>query len=329
MSQGGEEPLVSVVTPVYNGEAHLADCILSVLDQTHKNLDYTIVNNCSTDRTLEIAQEFAAKDERIRIHNNEDFLDVVANHNMAYSLVSRDSRYCKLINADDWMFPDCISQMVAVAERFPNVGMVSSYVLSGSRVGWDGLPYPSECTSGREIARKRFSEDIKVFGGPSASLIRSDILRRQVPFYAPDNYHGDNEAYLELLKDHDFGFVHQVLTYRRKGEASRTTFYLERVQSYIIGDLEELLHFGREFLTAEEYDRLLQVKTKEYYQSLARAVIEFRNAEFWSYHRDKTNQLGIPIVYSKLAGYVLLRLLDQALNPKRTLESIWHRLSTR
>src|SRR4030095_4995561 len=63
-------PLVSVVTPVYNGERYLAECIESVLAQTYQNWEYIIVNNCSTDRTREIGESYGRKDERIRIHNN-------------------------------------------------------------------------------------------------------------------------------------------------------------------------------------------------------------------------------------------------------------------
>ena len=48
-------PLVSVLTPVYNGEDYLAECIESILAQTYRNFEYTIVNNCSKDRSLEIA----------------------------------------------------------------------------------------------------------------------------------------------------------------------------------------------------------------------------------------------------------------------------------
>ena len=68
------EPLVSVLTPVYNGEKLLAQSIRSVLAQTYTNFQYTIVNNCSTDRTLEIAESFAKQDSRIKVHNNTDFL---------------------------------------------------------------------------------------------------------------------------------------------------------------------------------------------------------------------------------------------------------------
>ena len=54
-----QQPLVSVITPVYNGEEFLPECIESVLAQTYQNWDYTIVNNRSTDRTLEIAKSYA------------------------------------------------------------------------------------------------------------------------------------------------------------------------------------------------------------------------------------------------------------------------------
>ena len=62
-----KQPLVSVVTPVYNEEKNLAECIESVLAQTYPNWEYVIVNNCSTDRSLQIAESYAAQDKRIRV----------------------------------------------------------------------------------------------------------------------------------------------------------------------------------------------------------------------------------------------------------------------
>jgi glycosyltransferase involved in cell wall biosynthesis len=59
------EPLVSVVTPVYNGAEFLEACIESVLAQTYQNHEHIIVNDCSKDRSLEIAQSYACKDSRI------------------------------------------------------------------------------------------------------------------------------------------------------------------------------------------------------------------------------------------------------------------------
>ena len=83
MSGSKELPLVSIVTPVYNGESYLAECIESVCAQTYSNWEYVIVDNRSTDRTREIAENYAGKDPRIRVHVNETFLPLMQNWNHA------------------------------------------------------------------------------------------------------------------------------------------------------------------------------------------------------------------------------------------------------
>src|SRR5690242_17822584 len=145
------QPLVSVLTPVYNGAEFLSECIESVLAQTYRNWEYTIVDNCSTDGTAEIARRYAAKDSRIRVHQNAEFLRAIPNHNNAFRQISPDSKYCKVVFGDDWIFPECLEQMVTVAEENPSVGLVSAFALEGNRVAWTGLPYPSRLVSGREI----------------------------------------------------------------------------------------------------------------------------------------------------------------------------------
>src|SRR5713101_6628853 len=94
------QPLVSVVTPVYNGEKYLAECIESILAQTYQNWEYIIVNNCSTDGSPAIAQAYAKKDARIRIHNNHEFVGMIQNHNIAFRQIALESKYCKMVHAD-------------------------------------------------------------------------------------------------------------------------------------------------------------------------------------------------------------------------------------
>src|SRR6185436_13824348 len=142
----GHGPLVSVVTPVYNGETYLKECIESVVAQTYTNWEYTIVNNCSTDRSVDIAHEYAAKDSRIRVRSNEAFVRVNENHNIAFREIAPDAKYCKVVAADDWLFPECIEKMVELAENHPSVAIVGAYGLYGPPlvdVAWTGLPYPS------------------------------------------------------------------------------------------------------------------------------------------------------------------------------------------
>src|SRR5215472_4942209 len=94
-----EQPLVSIVTPLYNGGEYLAECIESVLSQTYDNYEYIIVNNCSTDCSLETALKYAAKDRRITVHANEKFVGVIENHNIAFRKISLHARFCKVVCA--------------------------------------------------------------------------------------------------------------------------------------------------------------------------------------------------------------------------------------
>ena len=61
---------VSVILPVYNGEDNIAKAIDSVLKQTYKNIELVIVNDCSTDHTQQILDEWAGKDTRIKLVMN-------------------------------------------------------------------------------------------------------------------------------------------------------------------------------------------------------------------------------------------------------------------
>ena len=68
----------------------------------------------------------------------------VENFNAACSHISPESRYCKVVLADDWLFPECIERMVALAEANPSAGIVSSYRLFGDEITGDGLPYSAQ-----------------------------------------------------------------------------------------------------------------------------------------------------------------------------------------
>src|ERR1041384_6229958 len=134
-------PLVSVLTPVYNGAPYLRKCIESVIAQTYPTWEYVIVDNRSTDESGRIAREYASRDSRIRVVTNERHVGAIQNHNIAFREASPDASYCKIVQADDWLFPSCLSEMVAVAEAHPSVAIVGAYSLHDRHVELDGLPW--------------------------------------------------------------------------------------------------------------------------------------------------------------------------------------------
>ena len=320
------EPLVSVLTPVYNGEKFLRECIESVLNQTYQNHEYIIVDNCSTDDTPEIIERYARADKRIRAYRNEKLLDIIANHNKAFSLVSPTAKYCKVVSADDWLFPECVAKMVSLAEANPSLGIVGSYQLSGIgtewrnwRIKWVGLPYPSPVIPGRQICRFWLLNGPYVFGTPTSILYRADLIRKEDSFYPNSSAEADTSACLKHLRNSDFGFVHQILSYERVHEA-QITATSKNLNAYLSSQVRDLSEFGPWYLTADEIDWRLKRVMRDYYRFLAISAIRLREKKFWDYHKERLKEIGYPFQPARLALAIMARLVDLLLNPKRTAE---------
>jgi hypothetical protein len=310
-----ERPLVSVVTPVYNGEPYLAQCIESVLAQTYDRWDYTIVNNCSTDGSLEIAQDYARRDPRIRVEQNPTFLGQVANLNRALSCASPGSKYIKMVLADDWMFPECLQAMVGVAERNPSTGLITAYRLDERRVNCDGLPYPGELVSGREVCRATLLSQLYVFGSPNTVMFRADLVRGRMPFYNEASLHEDTEACYEILMEHDLGFVHQVLTFTRRQNESLTAARKIHDPEHLLDRLITTLKYAPRFLEPGEGAACRRAVETEYYRFLARRVLRGADPAFWEYHRSALRPTGYHIRRGTLARHMALAVLRRLSAP--------------
>ena len=137
------------------------------------------------------------------------------NYNHALRQISPGSRYTKIIQADDWMFPECLERMVNVAEDHPSVGIVSAYRLYGTMLSNWGLPYATRVMEGKEAGRFQLLERKYLCGSPTSVLFRSEIIRGRTSFYNETSLFEDTEACYEVLENWDSGFVPQVLTFER------------------------------------------------------------------------------------------------------------------
>lgn len=324
-SQTGKDignPQVSVVTPFFNAEPWLAECIESVLAQSFTEWEYLLVNNQSTDRSLEIAECFANGDSRIRVCNNPTFLNQIQNYNHALSLISNQSQYCKVVQADDWLFPECLDKMVALGRKYPSAGIISAYRLKGAEVAGSGLPVSTEFLTGKALARLQLIEHLSLFGSPSTILYRADLVRNRVPFFAEGRYHEDTDTCFELLTTTDFAFVHQVLTFTRIDNESIT----RSARHYNPGALDHYLRmvqFAPEFLSHEECRRELSRSKREYYLFLAQNAVRMSGSDFWDYHRRGLAASGLKLSRVSLIPFVLWVIMDLVLNPKDTVSELW------
>lgn len=307
-------PLVSIATPVYNGEQYLAECIESVLAQTYCHWDYTIVNNRSTDRSLEIAEYYAQKDSRIKVVTNERFVGVIENYNNCFSQISPQSKYCKVLSADDWLLPNCLEEMVWLAEAHPTVVIIGCYQQSEDRVRWEGLSVETTVISGREVCRASLLDKLDVFGSSTSVMHRSDLIRQYTPFYPHLLPHADTSSCFKYLQSHDFGFVHKILCVERV-HPHQVSSRASRIGADSIADLEILLTYGPLYLNTWEFETRKDKVFFNYYRWLGGSVLKIRGAEFWKYHITMLRELGYPIQWQKVIGAVLCEVVRELRSP--------------
>ena len=112
-------PRVNVGIPVYNGERFLGEAISSILNQTYTNFEVIISDNASTDKTQEICEKYAAKDDRIKYFRNKINLGAAPNYNKVFNL--SNSEYFKWADYDDLIAPEFLSRCVEYLDRNPSV----------------------------------------------------------------------------------------------------------------------------------------------------------------------------------------------------------------
>jgi hypothetical protein len=100
-----------------------------------------------------------------------------------------------------------------------------------------------------------------VFGSPTSLLFRLDIVWSRHAFYNESNLHADTEACLENLESHDFGFLHEVLTFTRVREGSLTSFS-DKFQTDLPHELYALVTYGPKYLRDGECIELLEDEGK-------------------------------------------------------------------
>lgn len=105
------KPKISVCVPTYNGSQFLRECLDSILAQTFSNFELLIVDDRSSDNTVEIAEEYAAKDSRINVMINPQNLGLVGNWNRCLEITKGE--WIKFVFQDDLLAPDCLGKMLA------------------------------------------------------------------------------------------------------------------------------------------------------------------------------------------------------------------------
>lgn len=107
------QPKISVILPVYNVEPYLRRCMDALINQSLSDIEIIAVNDCSPDNSLCILQEYAEKDNRVRIINNEENLKLAGARNVG--LNAAKGEYVSIIDSDDFVELDFLEKLYGLA----------------------------------------------------------------------------------------------------------------------------------------------------------------------------------------------------------------------
>ena len=150
-------PLVSIGLPVYNGQRFLSSALDSLLSQTFDNFELIISDDASTDSTLEICQEYAAKDDRITLLRQRQRNGQIRNFRSVFEKAR--GKYFAWASDHDWWGPQWMSTLVQEMERNPDVLLIYPLSLRISETG--------------EVLRRPWKFDTSSISNPFARLLAS------------------------------------------------------------------------------------------------------------------------------------------------------------
>ena len=207
---------ITVIIPVFNVENYLERCVASVLKQTYKNIEIVLVNDGSTDGSLEICRQFQEKyPSIILVDKPNGGLSSARNAGIKASHGS----YIAFLDSDDWVTSDCYEYMLRLAmENNADLSDVKIYQVRSEK---DKLPTTNErieCFTGRDILEHYLYRGMSEQNGAPYSACRK--------LYKRDLFKGDTSEFVEGTVNEDICFNYRILRKCRKIAISNQIKYL-------------------------------------------------------------------------------------------------------
>jgi glycosyltransferase involved in cell wall biosynthesis len=271
-----EIPIVSVLMTAYNRENYIAEAIESVLASTYNDFELVIVDDCSSDKTVEIAKQYEAKDNRVKVFVNEKNLGDYPNRNKAASYGR--GKYLKYLDSDDVMRKDCLEIMVSAMDLHPECAFgISSRSLDYSLIHLPANSY-----------HVHFFERGILDISPSGSIIRNDIFKIESGFWETRCV-SDFEFWLRLAQKYAVIELQKDLIYWREHDGQEINLgrieYLEHNLRIISEKLKESK------LNAFEKEAILKKYRKATSRQILKSVISLGLRK--SFHLFKINKVRI------------------------------------
>ena len=213
-------PLVSVIMSVYNGEKYLVQAIDSILNQTYQNFEFIIIEDCSTDNSLDILEEYAKKDSRIKIIKKEKNIGIkgfIENLNLGISIAK--GKYIARMDQDDVSLPERFQKQVDFLEKNSDFTICHHRV----KLNINGIEELHKYHVSKNTPIKQTLEDITKYN----FIYTCSVVFRNIPLNMPDWYKflliGDYTLWLFLAKNGNIYYMPDIMGVYRIGSGVFST----------------------------------------------------------------------------------------------------------
>lgn len=259
-------PIVSIVITTYNREKYISEAIESVLASTYKNFELIIVDDCSKDKTVEIARKYEVLDQRVKVFINEKNLGDYPNRNKAARYAS--GRYLKYVDADDYLYPNGLEIIINLMEKYPeaSVGIFSLPQNSAQ-------PFPILLQPGQAYEYNFFGQGL-FHKAPLSAIIRKDAFD-EIGGFKPDRMTSDFEMWHRMAQKYNFLLIHDHIVWYREHDAqevnSKSAFeliYTRIEKNYIIDNNSPL--------TSNQRKLILNRRINQHLKQLVISLVKFK-----------------------------------------------------
>jgi glycosyltransferase involved in cell wall biosynthesis len=245
---------ISICIPTYNGAIYLKECLDSVCQQTFKDFEIIICDDCSTDQTIGIIDSYLKKDNRIQFYKNEVNLGLVGNWNQC--IKKANGEWIKFLFQDDYMEPDCLSRLMSYTNQDAQLIITKrSYILMDNvaflnKVFYENnvrtLENTNAIMNGNTISSDTISKvavnniALNFLGEPSFAVFKKDIVSKLGYFNNEFSQICDLDFFLRIATNYGLTYVPEKLCHFRVHENSATSQNTSS-KSYIINNLDPIV----------------------------------------------------------------------------------------
>ncbi len=187
-----QNDLISVIMPTYNVEPYVAEAIESILNQTYSNLEFVIVDDCSTDKTFEICKQYAEKDSRIKLFRNEVNSKIEFSLNRA--LENSTGKYIVRMDGDD------------VSDRF-RLEKMKNFLDTNTDIKLVGTSAITINSAGEEIGRTVFLKDFDLL--KRTCLLKTPVVHIWMTY---KKIYDELNGYRRLFASEDYDFILRLMS---------------------------------------------------------------------------------------------------------------------